>query len=64
VDLFGIRRLLFSFDIDAVFLVAIRRSVSAIFTSFKKQKPGYCFRAVAGPFLTVTRTEALVRFGS
>jgi hypothetical protein len=49
---------------DAVFLVAIRRSVSAIFTSFKKQKPGYCFRAVAGPFLTVTRTEALVRFGS
>jgi hypothetical protein len=41
-----------------------RKSLSALFTSFKKQKPGYCFRAVAGPFFTVPRTEALVRFGS
>jgi hypothetical protein len=41
-----------------------RKSLSARFTSFKKQEPGYCFFAVAGPFFRVPRTEASVRFGS
>jgi hypothetical protein len=54
--------LLLLLDVDAVSFLS-GRSASAVFTSFK-QKPGYCFLAVAGPFLTVPRTEALVRFGS